>query len=168
MLYPEPEKAADLIHALDYAIIDTARKYGSENWVGEAIKLSNVSRDKLWVTTKVTEDNAKPDDFRKSVETSLSALNLDYVDLLLIHWPSRSVPIKDTVCALNDAKDEGLALNIGISTYMALIEEAVRYSRSELFCNQIEYHAYLNQDKVLEACDEYDFSYISTLAAVKF
>ena len=159
MLYPEPEKAIDLIrHALDYGYthIDTARKYGSENWVGEAIKLSKVSRDKLWVTTKVTEDNAKPDDFRKSVETSLSALNLDYVDLLLIHWPSRSVPIKDTVCALNDAKDEGLALNIGISNFtVALIEEAVRYSRSELFCNQIEYHAYINQDKVLEACDEY-------------
>ena len=79
ILYPEPEKAIDLIrHALDYGYthIDTARKYGSENWVGEAIKLSKVSRDKLWVTTKVTEDNAKPDDFRKSVETSLSALKI--------------------------------------------------------------------------------------------
>ena len=152
MLYPEPEKAVDLIkYALDYGYthIDTARKYGSENWVGEAIKLSDISRDNLWVTTKVTEDNAKPYDFRKSLETSLSALNLDYVDLLLIHWPSRSVPIKDTVRALNDAKEEGLALNIGISNFtVPLIEEAVRYSRSELFCNQIEYHAYINQDKV--------------------
>lgn len=159
MLYPEPEKAVDLIkYALDYGYthIDTARKYGSENWVGEAIKLSNISRDNLWVTTKVTEDNAKPDDFRKSLETSLSALNLDYVDLLLIHWPSRSVPIKDTVRALNDAKEEGLALNIGISNFtVPLIEEAARYSKSELFCNQIEYHAYINQDKVLDACDKY-------------
>ena len=159
MFYPEPEKAVDLIkHAIDYGYthIDTARKYGSENWVGEAIKLADISRDNLWVTTKVTEDNAKPYDFRKSLETSLSALNLDYVDLLLIHWPSRSVPIKDTVRALNDAKEEGLALNIGISNFtVPLIEEAVRYSKSELFCNQIEYHAYINQDKVLDACHKY-------------
>ena len=159
MFYPEPKKAVDLIkHAIDYGYthIDTARKYGSENWVGEAIKLADISRDNLWVTTKVTEDNAKPYDFRKSLETSLSALNLDYVDLLLIHWPSRSVPVKDTVRALNDAKEEGLALNIGISNFtVSLIEEAVHYSKSELFCNQIEYHAYINQDKVLDACDKY-------------
>ena len=65
------------------------------------------------------------------------------------------MPIKDTVCALNDAKEEGLALNIGISNFtVPLIEEAACYSRSELLCNQIEYHAYINQDRVL-ACDKY-------------
>ena len=159
MLYPDPEKAVGLIkHSLDigYRHIDTARKYGSENWVGEAIKLSKVSRDKLWVTTKVTEDNAAPVDFMKSVEKSLAALNLNYVDLLLIHWPSRTVPIKDTVGALNVAKREGMARNIGLSNFtVSLIDEAVNCSVEELFCNQIEYHAYINQDKVLKACDDY-------------
>ncbi len=159
MSYPEPEKAIELIkYALDigYRHIDTARKYGSENWVGDAIKMSNVPRDKLWITTKVTEDNAAPVDFMKSLEKSLMALNLNYVDLLLIHWPSRTIPIKDTVGALNNAKKEGLARNIGISNFTtSLIQEAVHCSEEELYCNQIEYHAYINQDKVLHACDKY-------------
>ena len=92
----------------------------------------------------------------KSVEKSLAALDLNYVDLLLIHWPSRTVPIKDTVGALNVAKREGMARNIGLSNFtVSLIDKAVNCSGEELFCNQIEYHAYINQDKVLKACDDY-------------
>ncbi|MFC2177037.1 aldo/keto reductase, partial [Actinomycetota bacterium] len=100
MLYPEPERAVGLIaHAIEYGYrhIDTARKYGSEQWVGEAIRGSGVARDQLWVTTKVTEENAEADDFARSVETSLETLGLDYVDLLLIHWPQPRVPLEETL-----------------------------------------------------------------------
>ena len=88
MLFPEPERAVGLVqHALacGYRHIDTARKYGSEQWVGEGIRASGLPREDIWVTTKVTEENARADDFARSVETSLETLGLDHVDLLLFH-----------------------------------------------------------------------------------
>lgn len=156
MLYPEPERAVDLItYAIQsgYRHIDTARKYGSEQWVGEAIRGAGVARDELWVTTKVTEENAKADDFARSLDTSLKTLGLDYVDLLLIHWPQPRVPLEETLGALARAKQEGLARHIGVSNFtVALIDEAVAKCSEPLVTNQIEYHAYLRQDKVLTAC----------------
>jgi diketogulonate reductase-like aldo/keto reductase len=156
MLYPEPERAVGLIsHAIEhgYRHIDTARKYGSEQWVGEAIRASGVPRDELWVTTKVTEENAKATDFAKSVETSLQTLGLDYVDLLLIHWPQPNVPLEETLGALAKAKREGLTRHIGVSNFtVALLDEAVAKCPEQIITNQIEYHAYLRQDKLLAAC----------------
>ena len=156
MAYPEPDRAVDLIvHALEsgYRHIDTARKYGSEAWVGEAIRASQIPRAELWVTTKVTEEDARADDFARSVETSLETLGLDYVDLLLIHWPQPLVPLAETVGALAKAKRQGLTRNIGVSNFtVALLDEAAALSPEPLFTNQVEYHAYLRQDKVLAAC----------------
>ena len=160
MAHPEPGEAADLIsYALTsgYRHIDTARKYGSEEWVGEGIKKSGIPRDDIWVTTKVTEDNAKADDFARSVEASLNAMQLDYVDLLLIHWPSRDIPLEETLGALAKAKNEGYALNIGVSNFTVnLMDQAVKLCTEKLFLNQFEYHAYINQSKVIEACKKHD------------
>jgi diketogulonate reductase-like aldo/keto reductase len=156
MLFPEPERAVGLVqHALEcgYRHIDTARKYGSEQWVGEGIRASGLPREDIWVTTKVTEENAKADDFARSVETSLETLGLDYVDLLLIHWPQPLVPLKETLGALAKAKRDGLARNIGVSNFtIALLDEAVAKCPEPLFTNQIEYHAYLRQDRLIAAC----------------
>ena len=156
MAFPEPDRAVELIvHALrcGYRHIDTARKYGSEQWVGEGIRASGVARSELWVTTKVTEENARSDDFARSVDTSLTTLGLDYVDLLLIHWPQPNVPLTETLGALAKAKRDGLARNIGVSNFtVALLDEAVAVCPEPLVTNQIEYHAYLRQDKVLDAC----------------
>lgn len=156
MLFPEPEKAVELIrYALDcgYRHIDTARKYGSEQWVGDAIRASGVPRADIWVTTKVTEENATADAFARSVDTSLETLGLDYVDLLLIHWPQPSVPLAETLGALAKAKREGLAKNIGVSNFtVALLDEAMEKCPKPLLTNQIEYHPYIRQDKVIAAC----------------
>ncbi|NND83658.1 MAG: aldo/keto reductase [Acidimicrobiia bacterium] len=157
MAYPEPERAVELIsHALTigYRHIDTARKYGSEHWVGEAITASDIPRGELWVTTKVTEEDARADDFARSVETSLATLGLDHVDLLLIHWPQPAVPLAETVGALAKAKQDGLTRHIGVSNFnVALMEEAWAVSPEPLLTNQVEYHAYLRQDTLLAACD---------------
>ncbi len=156
MLYPEPDRAVELIvRALKvgYRHIDTARKYGSEHWVGEAIRESGVPRDDLWVSTKVTEQNAKADDFARSVDTSLKTLGLDYVDQLLIHWPQPTVPLEETLGALAKAKSEGLTRHVGVSNFtVALLDEAVAKCSEPIITNQIEYHAYIRQDKLLAAC----------------
>jgi len=160
MLFPDPDRAVELIgHALacGYRHIDTARKYGTEQWVGEAIRASGVPREEIWVTTKVTEENAKADDFARSVETSLETLGLDHVDLLLIHWPQPAVPLEETLGALARAKRDGLARHIGVSNFtIALLDEAVAKCPEPLVTNQIEYHSYINQDRLLAACRKHD------------
>lgn len=149
------ERSAELTEAAiraGYRHIDTARKYGSEGGVGEGIRASGVPRQELFVTTKVTEDNAREADFLRSAETSLKTLGLDYVDLLLIHWPQPKVPLAETIGALVRAKRSGMARHIGVSNFtLALLDEAVRICPEPLVTNQIEYHAYLRQDKLLAA-----------------
>jgi 2,5-diketo-D-gluconate reductase B len=135
-----------------YRLIDTARKYGTEERVGEGIRASGIARNELWVTTKVTELDAREADFLRSAETSLKALQLDYVDLLLVHWPQPKVPFKETLGALAMAKRRGLTRHIGVSNFtIAMLEEAVQVCPEPLITNQIEYHAYLPQDRMLAA-----------------
>jgi diketogulonate reductase-like aldo/keto reductase len=156
MEFPQPDHAPGLVaHAIEcgYRHIDTARKYGSEQWVGEGIRATGIAREELFVTTKVTEDNAREADFARSVETSLKTMGLDYVDLLLIHWPQPKVPLAETLGALRRAKSQGLTRHIGVSNFtVALLEEASLICPDELVTNQIEYHAFLRQDKQLAAC----------------
>lgn len=155
MELPVPNPAELVAHAIraGYRHIDTARKYGTEEFVGAGIRAAGVPRAQLFVTTKVTEENAREADFLRSVETSLKATALDYVDLLLIHWPQPKVPLAETLRALAKAKRGGLTRHIGVSNFtLALLDEAVRLCPEPLVTNQIEYHAYLRQDRLLAAC----------------
>lgn len=150
-----PHRPAELVAAAiqaGYRGLDTARKYGTEERVGEGIRASGIARGELFVTTKVTELNAREADFLKSAETSLKALQLDYVDLLLVHWPQPKVPLSETIGALVKAKRSGLTRHIGVSNYtIAMLDEAVHLSPEPLVTNQLEYHAYLPQDRMLAA-----------------
>ena len=150
-----PQRPAELVaYAIKcgYRLIDTARKYGTEERVGEGIRASGIARDELWVTTKVTELDAREADFLRSAETSLKALGLDHVDLLLVHWPQPKVPFAETLGALAKAKRSGLTRHIGVSNFtLAMLEEAVHVCPEPLITNQIEYHAYLPQDRMIAA-----------------
>jgi 2,5-diketo-D-gluconate reductase B len=154
-----PGRAAELVAAAiasGYRLLDTARKYGTEEQVGEGIRASGIARGELWVTTKVTELNAREADFLNSAETSLKALQLDYVDLLLIHWPQPKVPFAETLGALAKAKRAGLTRHIGVSNFtLAMLDEAWRVCPEPLITNQIEYHCYLPQDRMLAALKRY-------------
>jgi diketogulonate reductase-like aldo/keto reductase len=150
-----PHRPAELVAAAiaaGYRLIDTARKYGTEERVGEGIRASGIARKDLWVTTKVTELNAREVDFLNSAETSLKMLGLDYVDLLLVHWPQPKVPFSETLGALAKAKRRGLTRHIGVSNYtIEMLDEAIRVCPEPLVTNQVEYHAYLPQDRMLAA-----------------
>ena len=150
-----PQRPAELVAAAiaaGYRAIDTARKYGTEQFVGEGIRASKIARSELFVTTKVTEENAREADFMRSIETSLKTLGLDYVDLLLVHWPQPKVPFKETLGALAKAKRQGMTRHIGVSNFtLAMLDEAVSLCPEPLITNQVEYHAYLPQDRMLAA-----------------
>jgi len=139
---------------LGYRHIDTAQAYENEREVGEGVRNSGVPRDQLFVTTKVWWTQLAPADLLRTTRESLLRLRLDYVDLLLIHWPNSSVPLDQTIAALCKAKRDGMARNVGVSNFTtALIDQAVQYSTEPLATNQVEMHPYLDQSKVIAACE---------------
>jgi 2,5-diketo-D-gluconate reductase B len=139
---------------LGYRHIDTAWKYGSEKGVGIGIRESGVPRDQIFLTTKVSHEYLRADDFARSVDESLSNLQVDYVDMLEVHWPTiDAIPLAETMGALAKAKRQGKARHIGVANFnIALIEEAIRLCPEPLDALQAEYHPYLEQSKVLAAC----------------
>ena len=139
---------------LGYRHIDTAWKYGSEKGVGEGIRASGVRREEIFLCTKVSHEYLRAGDFARSVDESLRNLQVDYVDLLHVHWPTvDSIPLAETLGALAKAKREGKARHIGVANFnIALLEEALRLCPEPLVTLQAEYHPYLDQSKVLAYC----------------
>jgi len=138
---------------LGYRHIDTAQSYENEREVGEGLRSSGVRRDEMFVTTKVWTTHFAPHDLERSTKESLVKLRLHEVDLLLLHWPNPQVPLEETLGALAHVKQIGLAKHIGVSNFtVALIEQAVKTCAEPLVCDQVEYHPYLDQTKVREAC----------------
>ena len=138
---------------LGYRHIDTARKYGTERGVGEGMRASGVPRSEIFLTTKVSHENLHREDFARSLEESLAALGVDFVDLLLVHWPNPEIPLREPIAALAKAKREGLARHVGVANFnIALLDEALRLCPEPLVTLQAEYHARLDQSRLLEAC----------------
>lgn len=148
-----------VLTALDmgYRHIDTAQMYGNEAEIGKALSDTDVSRDDIFLTTKILESNLRRDQVLRSVQDSLRKLRTNYVDLLLIHWPSRSVPIPETIGAMNDLQHDGKVKHIGVSNFSVVqTREAQDASDTPIFTNQVEYHPMENREALLQFCREHD------------
>jgi 2,5-diketo-D-gluconate reductase B len=144
---------------LGYRHIDTAKNYANERDVGEALRASGISREEVFVTTKVPHVELAPADLERAVKQSLVNLRLSDVNLLLIHWPNARIPLAETMGAMCKMKREGYARHIGISNFtVALVDEAVKLSSEPIVTNQIEWHPYLDQSKVRAACTRHGIS----------
>ncbi|MEX2036499.1 MAG: aldo/keto reductase [Xanthobacteraceae bacterium] len=146
--------AEEVVAALKagYRHIDTARKYGSERAVGEAIRACGIARGEIFLVTKVSHENLRADDFARSVDESLAALQADTIDLLMVHWPNPKIPLAETMPALARAKRAGLARHIGVANFnIALLDRAIALCPEPLVALQAEYHPYLDQGKLIAA-----------------
>ena len=144
--------------ALDigYRHIDTARMYGNESDVGRAVEDSKVDRDDIFITTKIWPNDLAYADVKRCADDSLRDLATDYVDLLLIHGPSKKIPLHETLKALGEIKEAGKARLIGVSNFnTTLMKEAVEVCGADIACNQVEYHPFLSQNRVLAAARQY-------------
>ena len=138
-----------------YRAFDTAQMYRNEADTGEALQATGVPRDELCITTKVHPDNYGEDRFIASVERSLRELRVDFVDVLLLHWPPAGGDVAPSLKLLEKALDAGLARNIGVSNYtVAMMRAAVSIVEAPLVTNQVEFHPLLNQDRLLAGADE--------------
>jgi 2,5-diketo-D-gluconate reductase B len=148
---------------LGYRHLDTAERYGNEEWVGEGLHQglaeTGLKREDVFITTKVYWDKLAPGDFEASVADSLKKLKLPWVDLLLIHWNNPKVPLSDSIKSLCDAKKKGQAKHIGVANFTtAMLDEAVKLATEPLVTNQIEVHPFLDQTKVIAACNKHGLS----------
>jgi diketogulonate reductase-like aldo/keto reductase len=149
---------ANVRHALDigYRHIDTAQIYRNEADVGQAIAASGVPREELFVTTKIWRDHAAAADAARSTEESLRRLELDHVDLLLLHWPSDEVaPLEETLTAMDQLRERGLTRHIGVSNFPAdRLREAAEIA--PVVTDQVEHHPYLAVDAIREVATSND------------
>lgn len=113
--------------------------------------------NELFITTKVDRINLDADKLLKSTERSLQELDVPYVDLLLIHWPNPEFDLEKAVEAMLTLRDQGKALNIGVSNFpMKLLQEVNDEMAAPIFANQVEYHPLLGQFDLLDYAAEND------------
>ena len=136
-----------------YAHIDTAAFYDNEEAVGAGVKESGKAREDIFLTTKVWPTEVREGAMVRSVEASLKRLDMDYVDLLLIHWPPQPDDISGWSVLLNDVADRGLARHIGVSNFNTdQLTRMVEASDRPIAVNQVENHPLINQNKMREIC----------------
>ncbi|WP_419418409.1 aldo/keto reductase [Legionella sp. D16C41] len=142
----------NIVYALEngYRHIDTAQIYGNEHDVGRAITKVAIKRAELFLTTKIWINNFNPKDLYLSLKTSLDKLQTDYVDLLLLHWPVKYMPLNETLEALNEVCRKKYTKYIGVSNFtIAQMNEAIQLSKIPIAFNQIEFHPLLQQPRVI-------------------
>jgi len=143
-----------------YRHIDTAAAYGNEDRVGEGLRAAGVPREEVFVTTKVMPQDLEDRAFQRTLDRSLDQLGIGEVDLVLIHWPSRDLPMADCIASLNHARARGAARHIGVSNFTtALLRDAWAATDAPLVTNQCEYHPYLPQDALIAACREWGMAF---------
>lgn len=145
---------------LGYRHFDTAQMYDNEKPVGTAVKMSDVPREEIFVVTKLHQTNLAYEDVHSSFEESLSELGLDFVDLLLIHAPSRSVPIEESIGAMNELQKQGAVKHIGVSNFsIQQLNEAMEASNFPIITNQVKYHPFKSQVDLLQFCIDEDIMF---------
>ena len=142
---------------LGYRHVDTAQIYRNEEEVGEGLAAADVARDDVFLTTKVWRTNLEPEDVHTSVRQSLFKLDVEAVDLLLIHWPHPCVPIDETLGAMGALRAEGLVRHLGVSNFTrSQLREAMRVAESPLVTDQVLYHPYKDQSVLRSFCVDHD------------
>lgn len=155
-------KPEDVVRAVKYAIkigyrsIDTAALYQNEEGVGKAIRESEVTREKLFITSKVWNSDQGYDATLRAFDESLQKLGLEYLDLYLIHWPVEGKYV-DTWRAMEQLYHNGKIRAIGVSNFLIHhLENLIAATDVVPAINQYEFHPYLQQRSLLEFCRNND------------
>lgn len=138
-----------------YRHVDTAAIYDNEAKVGAGIAAADVDREDIFLTTKVWRSDLRADDVRESLESSLQKLDVEYVDLLLAHWPHPRIDIEETLGAMAELREEGLTRHIGVSNFTrSQLQEAIAVSDVPIVTDQVLYNPYKDQSELQSFCAE--------------
>jgi len=143
-----------------YRHIDTAKIYGTEKEIGRALKKSDVPREDIFITTKLWTSDQGYDRTMTAIEDSLSKLDMDFVDLYLIHWPTDDDELRiETWKAMEDIYNDGKAKAIGVSNYeLHHLREMDSYAEIMPAMNQIEVHPFWYRKDLVDYCHTHDIA----------
>jgi diketogulonate reductase-like aldo/keto reductase len=159
---------------IGYTHFDTAEYYAgghAEELVGRAVRETNTNREKIFITTKVSPEHLGYETVFKSCENSLRRLNMEYIDLYLIHWPRVGMKLEETFRALNKLVRDGKVKHLGVSNFnLKLLKQSQSFSETPIITNQVPYslpdHSYV-ENGVLEYCQQNDIL-VTAYSPVKF
>ena len=146
-------KAIKEAYEIGYRHIDTADIYENHEFVGKAIK--TLPREKLFITTKLWRDFMDPKLVESEVDKCLMQLDLDYLDLYLIHWPDRTKPMADILYEMIKQKEKGKIKSVGVSNFTVNHLQDLLDQKLKFEVNQVEYHPFLNQEGLLHFCNRH-------------
>lgn len=150
----ETKEAVQYALSCGYRLIDTATAYGNEEGVGKGIKESGIPREEIFVTTKVWNDDQRNDDVLGAFERSLDRLDLDYVDMYLIHWPVQEY-YHNTWKVLEKIYESGKAKSIGVSNFLPHhLDDLLEQTGIVPALNQFECHPFYNQEELIRYCHD--------------
>ncbi len=133
---------------IGYRLIDTAKIYNNEKFIGNAIMKSNIKREEIFLTSKISI-KTKNRHIESELKKTLEDLKVDYLDLYLIHWPIFDTNMFDILNILENLKEKKMIKNYGVSNFnTTLLKECMKH-KFDIFCNQIEFHPFINQKKIL-------------------
>jgi 2,5-diketo-D-gluconate reductase B len=158
------EDADEIERALElgYRHLDTALAYGNEDVVGAAIDEADVDDRELFVATKLPGSELDYGAAVQAANESHARLGVDRIDLLYVHWPRGDYDPEDTMAALDQLVDDGVAWRIGVSNFTAdLLRAAEAETVTGVFANQVELHPLLPQPALREACAEHDVAVVA-------
>lgn len=148
-----------VIEALEigYRHIDTARAYRNETAIGDAVRQSDISRESVFLATKVHSKQLGYEDCIESVDASRDALGVETIDLVYVHWPAHEYDASETLAALASLQSSGVIRHIGVSNFtVELLREARNASTVPISAIQVEMHPYLQQDRLYEYANRHD------------
>jgi diketogulonate reductase-like aldo/keto reductase len=157
-----------------YTLFDTAEGYAaghSEELVGRAVRETQTKREDLFITTKISPEHLQYEQVFTSCENSLRRLDMDYVDLYLIHWPRIGMKLEETFRALNQLVRDGKVRHLGVSNFnLKLLKQAQSFSETPILTDQVPYRlpdkSYV-KNGVLEYCQQNDIL-LTAYSPVKF
>ncbi len=178
--FPDPARDASSLAALHAALdtgcthFDTAEIYAAghaEELLGRAIRESRIGREKLFITTKVSPEHLAYDDVFTSCTASLRRLQMDPIDLYLIHWPSRGMNLPEAFRALNKLVRDGKVRHLGVSNFnLKQLKQSQELSETPILTNQVPYRlpdkSYV-ENGVIEYCQQNDIL-VTAYSPVKF
>lgn len=160
MRYETPEdcvKSVGTALNMGYPHVDTAQKYENEEEVGRAIHAADVSRESVFLATKVAESNLAYDDVHASTEASLERLGVDQVDLLYVHWPAVTYDAERTLAAFSELRNAGRTRHVGLANVTPeLLAEALEILNEPPLAIQVEMHPLLDQSELRSYVLEHD------------
>ncbi|QGA80501.1 2,5-diketo-D-gluconate reductase B [Candidatus Nanohalobium constans] len=158
----ECAKSVQTALEIGYKHIDTAQVYENEEHVGKGIKEADIDRDDFFLASKVWIDQLSEENVVPSMEESLEKLGVDKVDLMYIHWPSGDYQPEETLEAMQELVEKGMAKNIGVSNFTPeQVDEAMGIAGEDIIANQVEMHPLLQQEELLEKCREHDITLVA-------